>query len=65
MKASNRKYQISGIAVFCRGDYYQSTEMLYTELIPMYSPLFALTQFVAILSVRQIAFLVKRRGCIN
>jgi hypothetical protein len=55
MKASNGKDQISRIPVFCRGDYYQSTEILYTKSISMFLPLFAFTQFVVILSVRQIA----------
>jgi hypothetical protein len=65
MKASNGKDQISGIPVFRRGYYYQNTEMLYTKSISMYFPLFAFTQFVVILSVRQIACLVKRLPRIN
>ena len=65
MKASNGKDQMSDIPVFCRGYYYQNTEMLYTKSISMYFPLFAFTQLLVILSVRQIAYLVKRLRRIN
>ena len=65
MKVCNGKDQISGILVFCRGDYYQSTEMLCTKSISMYFHLFDFTQFVVILSVRQMAYLVKRLRRIN
>ena len=65
MKASNGRDQLSGIPVFCRGDYYQSTEMLCTQSISMYFPLFVFTQFVVILCVRQIAYLCKRLRRIN
>jgi hypothetical protein len=60
MKACNGKDQISGNPAFPCGYYYQNTEMLYTKSISMYFPLFVFTQFVVIISVRQIAYLVKR-----